>query len=234
MLGEAGSIAAIERKLRDAGIKLLDIEAIWLGPETDVAALRAALEAGKRLGARYVLVVGNDHDHVRLRDRLGSLCAMAAPLELTVVLEFITYCAIDSLERAAALIGDVHAPNAGFLIDALQFFRSDAQPADLTRHDPSLFAYVQLCDGPLRAPATLDERRIEVRENSMLPGHGELPVHALLAALPPGLPISLEAPSRALRNLEFLTQGRIAGEALRSFLAATPVRSMSPSVESAR
>ena len=231
VLGEAGGILAIERKLRDTGIGLLDIEAIWLSPETDVAALQTALEAGAHLGARHVLVVGNDPEPARLCDRLGSVCALAAPIGLGVSLEFITYCTVDSLERAAALVREVRAPNIKLLIDALQFFRSGARPADLARHDPSLFAYVQLCDGPLRAPATLADRRTEAREDRLLPGQGEFSLKELLTALPPGLPISLEAPTRALRQFDFTTQGRIAGEALRSFFTGMHTRSTSRATE---
>ncbi|MBS7706050.1 sugar phosphate isomerase/epimerase family protein [Chelatococcus asaccharovorans] len=219
VLSEPGAMAAIGRKLADTGIGLLDIEAIWLGEATDVPALRPALEAGARLGAGHVLVVGNDPDEARLVDNFQALCEIGAPLGLRIMLEFITYCSVNSLQAAASCIRDVDRPNAGLLIDTLQFFRSGAVPADLASHDPSLFSYIQLCDGRRQAPASLEERRDEARRNRLLPGQGELPVRDLLRALPSGIPLSLEAPTLALRGLDPRIQGRIAGDALRSFLS---------------
>jgi hypothetical protein len=102
----------------------------------------------------------------------------------------------------------------------LQFFRSGASPSDVQDYEGALFPYAQICDGPLKAPETLDARRNEARENRLLPGRGELPLHELLAALPPGIPLSLEAPTAALRGLDIRTQGIIAGEALRTFLSS--------------
>ena len=220
VLAEPGGIDAIARKLTDTGIGLLDIEAIWLSPTTRVASLAPALEAGARLGAKYVLVVGNDPDPARLGDNVAALCEAGEPLGLRIMLEFITYCSVDSLKSAAACIRAVGRPNAGILVDTLQFFRSGASPADIAAHNPSLFSYVQLCDGLKQAPATIDERRDEARQNRLLPGQGELPVRELLQALPAGIPISLEAPTAALRGLDRRRQAQIAGIAMRTFLSS--------------
>lgn len=222
VLSEPGAIRAIGRKLADAGVELLDIEAIWLGERMDVAMLRPALEAAAQLGAKYALAVGNDPDRTRLTSNFAALCALAEPLGIKVMLEFITYCAIDSLEAAGTLVHDAAAPNAGLLIDTLQFFRSGARAEQVIPYDPVLFSYMQICDGPKTAPVTLEGRRKEARENRLLPGQGELPVRELLAALPADIPISLEAPTAALRRHDHRTQGVIAGKALRAFLAGEP------------
>lgn len=219
VLNEPGAISAIERKLADTGIKLLDIEAIWLSATTRVAELLPALEAGARLGARYVVVVGNDEDPARLRENFEALCALASPLGIIAMLEFITYSQVQTLDAAARLVKSASMPNAGILIDMLQFFRSGASLADVKNHDASLFPYVQICDGPLKAPQTLEEKRREAREDRLLPGKGELPLSDLLMALPQGIPLSLETPSAVLRGLDFRTQATIAGEALRNFLS---------------
>src|SRR6478735_1445632 len=62
VIGNERLIGEIEQRLDSNGIRILDIEAVWLMPHTDVAALRPALELGARLGAKYLLVVGNDPD----------------------------------------------------------------------------------------------------------------------------------------------------------------------------
>ena len=48
------------------GVSVQLIESIWLGPETDVRALESALATGAELGARFVLVAGNDPERARL------------------------------------------------------------------------------------------------------------------------------------------------------------------------
>ncbi|MGV6871830.1 sugar phosphate isomerase/epimerase family protein [Pseudochelatococcus sp. B33] len=219
VLSEPGAIDALRRRLSDSGVRLLDIEAIWLNEDIDVTTIVPALEAGARLGARYALVVGNDPDPSRLSSNFAALAALAKPLGLRIMLESITYCTINSLQAADALIRDSAAPNAGLLIDTLQFFRSGAGVEQITLYDPSLFSYLQICDAPQAAPATLADRRREARENRLLPGDGELPLRELLDALPAGIPISLEAPTAALRGYDHQTQGIIAGRLLRAFLS---------------
>ena len=65
--------------------------------------------------------------------------------------------------------------------------------------DPGLLGYVQLCDAPLAAPAG-EAAGSEARDGRLLPGDGELPLTALLAAVPPGMPVAIEAPSLSLRG----------------------------------
>lgn len=218
VLAEPGGVSAMERQLRATGVRLLDIEAVWLSPGTRVVELLPALEVGARLGASYVLVVGNDDDPTRLQDNYAALCALTAPLGLVPTIEFITYSSVRSLPEAVALAKAAGYPNAGLLIDMLQFFRSGAQPRDATAITPGLLRYVQVCDGPLAAPSGIDGRRREARENRNLPGEGELPIAALLEALPPGLPLSLEAPGVALRGLSHREKGERAAASMLAFL----------------
>ena len=61
-------------------------------------------------------------------------------------------------------------------------------------------------------PATLVE--LESRAMRLLPGDGELPLTAFLAALPAGIPVSVEAPvlslQKSLRPVEFARRARAA------------------------
>lgn len=217
--GDAETVRQVGRRLKDAGVTLLDIEAIWLGPDSSLDALRLPLEVGASLGAKYVLVVGNDDDRTRLVDNFARLCDLAAGMGLTVMLEFITYCSIGSLQAASEMVAAGGRVNAGVLIDTLQYFRSGARPQDLDGMPPGLFRYMQLCDGLRRAPESLEARRHEARNDRRLPGQGELPVAELLRHLPTGIPLALEAPCAALRGRPYAEQGRMAGEAVRAFLA---------------
>src|SRR5262245_44052266 len=85
-------IRRIQARLADAGIEILDVEAIWLGPDSDVERLEPALAVAERLGARNVLVVGNDPDTARVTDNFARLAELAARHRLKVGLEFIPYC----------------------------------------------------------------------------------------------------------------------------------------------
>ena len=218
--GDVAAVREVGRRLKDTGIRLLDIEAIWLGPATDIETLRRPLAAGAELGARYVLAVGYDDDRFRLTENFGRLCDLAAQHGMTVMLEFITYCSIRTLGEARALVEESGRRNAGVLIDTLQFFRSGARPGDLDAVPPDLLHYMQLCDAPRDGPTSIDARRHEARTDRRLPGAGELPLDELLRHLPANIPISLEAPTAALRGRRYAEQGRIAGEAMRTFLAA--------------
>ena len=60
---------------------------------------------------------------------------------------------------------------------------------------PALFDYVQPCDARATRPSDADIP-LEARSGRLYPGDGELPLRELLAALPAGIPLSLEAPSQ--------------------------------------
>ena len=63
---------------------------------------------------------------------------------------------------------------------------------------PSRFRYIQLCDAPQARPETDEELLHQGRFERQFPGDGGLDLFELMAALPEGIPISLEAPRRAL------------------------------------
>jgi len=77
VIGDERLIRAIEQRLDSTGVRILDVEAVWLMPHTDVASLKPALELGARLGAQHLLVVGNDSDVGRQRDNFSALCDLA-------------------------------------------------------------------------------------------------------------------------------------------------------------
>lgn len=103
-------------------------------------------------------------------------------------------------------------------MDALHLHRSGGTPADLaTRRDvPILLA--QLCDARSQSPP-----RHRLREESLgdrlYPGQGALPLADLLAALPAGVPITVEAPVAADIDLSALERAERAAAALAALLA---------------
>ena len=89
--------------------------------------------------------------------------------------------------------------------------------------DPALLPYAQICDagpdmpGPADTPALIRE----ARTGRLLPGEGVLPLAELVAALPEGLPLAIEAPCQATAHLPALERAQRAHRAL-SALLQTP------------
>lgn len=218
VIGDEPLVRAIAARLAATGLRLLDIEAIWLMPETDVDALKPALDLGARLGASHVLCVGNDPDPARLADRFGAFCRLANGAGLSVGLEPMSYVALKTPTEGLALLGKVRPKRAGLLIDALHFYRAGGTPADLAAMDPALFPYIHLCDAALAAPPS-EGLRAEGRGGRFYPGEGELPLADFLAALPKDIPVALEAPCAAYAGLSAMERARRCGDATRDFLS---------------
>ena len=99
-----------------------------------------------------------------------------------------------TLAQTVKLITESGRQNAVVCLDPLNFFRGGETPADLKPVDPRLLPYAQVSDG-IRNPdddlANLG--RMGPNQRRML-GEGEVPMAALLDALPQGLPLSIELP----------------------------------------
>lgn len=207
----------IKEMLKTTGMSILAIEAFWLQPDTDVKALRPALEVGAELGARHVLTVSFDRDQGRLADNFGALCESANGLGLRPMFEFISFSEIKSLADAHALLCKVAPKDAGILVDALHLSRSGGHPRDIAAYDPLLFSYIHLCDAPAAIP-TPDHLRTEARGGRLDPGDGELWLDEFVAAFPVGTPIELEVPNAARAHLPITERARRTGHATREFL----------------
>jgi sugar phosphate isomerase/epimerase len=217
VVGDAGLQRQIKRRLADTGIVLFDIEAVWLKPESDIEAIRPALETGAALGAKYVLTIAFDDDRARLTDNFAALCAAAQACGLRTMLEFIPYSVLGTLAKAHDFLAAVAPASAGLLIDALHLSRSGGAPADVAAYDPALFSYIHLCDAPQARPAP-ERNRDEARHNRLYPGEGELWLEAFLDAFPAGTPIAVEAPNAAYAHLPPAERARLAGAATRRLL----------------
>jgi sugar phosphate isomerase/epimerase len=216
VVGDEPLVREILARCRGTGVSVLDVETVWIGPGLDVHALQPVLETAQRLGCRNLLTMGNDADLARLTDTFARLCEQAALFGIAVGLEFAAYTSVPTAAAADALVAAAGQANGKVLVDALHLARCGGTPADVARLDRSRLAYVQLADA--RGPAPVD-LRTEARGGRFLPGEGELPLHELLAALPAGLPLGVEAPCAALAGLPVVEQGRRAGAALRRFLS---------------
>jgi sugar phosphate isomerase/epimerase len=197
-------------RLRHHGLGVLDAEVVRLRADTDVAALARFLYSAAALGSRHVLVTGEDPDEARLVERLGDLCAGAAPLGMRPVLEFMVFTAVKTVEQADRIAA---AAGSGVLVDPLHLSRSGGTPADVAKlaaANPERYPYAQFCDAPAAAPGDLYEEAVNDR---LAPGDGELPLRDLLAALPANVPLSVETPVAVLAGAPPAERARHALEA---------------------
>jgi sugar phosphate isomerase/epimerase len=182
-------------RLRDTGIKVLDVEILRLKPETDVTDYEPMLETAAELGARYVLVAGNDPDEARTSERLAQLCDLAKPLGLSPSLEPMPWTNAKDITQGARIVKAAGRSNTGLIIDPLHFDRAGSSTAELAALPREYFGYVQFCDGPAERPTDLETLLFQARCERMIPGEGGIDLVGILRALPDHLPLSIEVPT---------------------------------------
>jgi sugar phosphate isomerase/epimerase len=195
VLGNLPLVRELRRALDESGLAVLDVYSFYLQPATDVRAFAPALELGASLGAKYALTMGDDPEWPRLADNFGRLCDAAAQFGLACAVEFAVMRRLASLAQSVRLIGESARANAVICLDPLNFVRGGGVPADVRALDPGLFPYAQITDGVL-GPGEPDPARLGrmgPNERRLL-GEGVVPVAAILDALPPDLPLSVELP----------------------------------------
>jgi sugar phosphate isomerase/epimerase len=222
LIGDSSTRRTFIRHLEDSGVRLLDVEAVWIRGDTNVESLVPALQAAAELGVRHVLTVGNDFERPRLIDSLGRLADSAAVYGLALPIEFITYSAITNLADVADVTRSVARDNLQIAIDSLQFFRAGAEWDVLVDIPTSALPYAQISDGPRTPPCTVEALRHEARSARMIPGTGELDLRRLITALPAGVPLSVEVPTVELAGQPFNVASQVLGEATRQLLASVP------------
>lgn len=179
--------------LRDTGVSISLGEGFGVRAGAEIADRAGDLDLMVELGARGVGGVCMDPDLARGADQFAQLNEMAEQRGLLTTIEFAPMQAVGNLATALAFIDHVNRPNFRLLIDAMHFCRSGGIPGDLTKLDPNLIAYFQLCDVPQVAKQSSYMQ--EAMGGRLIPGEGELPLAALLTAIPRDIPIGLEVPN---------------------------------------
>lgn len=198
LIGDTPMLRETRLRLDGTGIACWDVEVLRLREDKTLREQLGILDAGQALGARYVLVNVNDPDEARRLDRLNRLAAEAGARGLTLAVEYMVFTDVRTLADAVALVEAVEGP-AVVLPDSLHAARSGGTAADLARVPPGMIAYAQLCDTSWEpAPASPEEALAEARTRRRLPGDGDLPLADFVRALPPGTPVTVEAPVRDL------------------------------------
>jgi sugar phosphate isomerase/epimerase len=198
LLTDDGLLAETSAALADTGLGVADIEIVRLKPGTDVESFAAFFERGRRLGARNVLVAGDDPEEARLAESFGRLARLAAGFGLTVDLEFMPWTRVPDLATALRVVEAAGEANGGVLVDALHLDRSASTLAEVAALPRGRVNYVQFCDGP-RDWDRSDAGLIEVaRRARLMPGEGGIDLAGLARAIPGDAVISIEIPNHAL------------------------------------
>jgi len=219
LIGNRPLIAAIAAACADTGVALFAATGLWLVPDFSLDAALPALEVAARLGAEQFLAVGNDPAEARMGDNLARLAEAAAQFRLGIALELMPYTAVNSVAKARRLVEGAGQPNLGLVIDTLHLARSGGTPADVAALDPGRIAYLQLSDAPTQPQASVSLRE-ESLKSRLYPGEGELPLLALLDALPADRVIDIETPVARDRHLPPAERASLALAATKRLLHA--------------
>jgi sugar phosphate isomerase/epimerase len=228
MIGDTPMMRETLGLLADNGIQVLDIEAVWLKPDTLPDDYLSGFEAAGRLGAKVIQAIGYDPDENRLADTYAGMCAVAAPFGLTVDLEYMAFAVTNSLDKAMRIMAKAKPPNGGLLMDCLHMTRCDTGLDALRKIDARLIHVIQLCDGTATGPEGREAMLWEARFDRRLPGEGEFDLDGIWRALPPHVDISVEVPlAGAGAKLDFAARAKILKASADAFLGrhGTPGRS---------
>ncbi len=197
----ADTAASVREAMARHDVAILDVEVIWIHPGEHDPDHDRVLGWGAEVGARAALVVSSEPDPERTKARYARLCERGESEGIRVVLEFLPITEVKTLADARAIVKGVGHPAGGLLIDPLHLARTGGEPGALTDIDPRWLPYAQFCDGRRVLPDPSAERILEdAIDGREVPGRGDLPLEALLAALPADLPLSMEIRSKAWRD----------------------------------
>ena len=190
----------VRRRLDATGLVALDMEPVFVTPDGDDG--ERLIDAAAEVGARNVLTVSRGLDVAAFAVRFAELCDHASPASITVVVEPTLLYSVTTLAEAEEVVALAGRPNGAILADNLHLDRAGGNAIEaLARLDPALLPYAQICDASTE-PADTSRAGLfsDARNERRLLGDGALPVRKFLAALPAGVPLSLEIRSRQLRE----------------------------------
>lgn len=218
---------AVAALMRATGVKLLDVEVVWIKPGAPDPDHLRIVDIGAELAARNVLCVSSDPDLGATRDKLSVLMERGAALGIRINLEFGLFTEVKTIQQARSLLEIVDSPAAGLLVDSLHWQRSGGTLADIAAIPARWLSYLQLCDAPMPGANPADPEAIltEAIDGRAAMGRGGLPLGAIIDLLPEGLPIAIEERSKLLRDTypDLNERARAVARTTREFLARRPV-----------
>ena len=177
--------------LRDTGVRVAVAEGFTIRPNLEAADRAADMDIMADLGAAAIGAVSMGCEPARALEQMSVLAALAEERAMTFLFEFAPPHTFNTLDTAIEAVRSLRQPNARLLVDTMHFFRTGSDTASLLPVG-ELIGYVQLSDAPMSGPGT--DYYLEASFERLLPGIGELPLTAFLAAIPEDVRIGLEIP----------------------------------------
>ena len=203
--------------LSETGVKLLDIEAFWLRPETDPRDFLADMETASALGAESLQFACADPDLARAKSNLAHAAELAQDFGLRIEFEYMAVSAVASLRAALEMVAGCGTGNVGIMLDMLHIARCATTLDELRSIPSSLINIFQICDAPAAAPDGFDAAMQEARFGRLLPGEGTLRLFDVTPLLPAATKISVEVPLVASRGLAASERANILMQAYRRY-----------------
>jgi sugar phosphate isomerase/epimerase len=193
LLDQPEVLRETQAAMRDTGVGVFDVEIIRIGEAFDAHTWDALYEACAALGAKAILVAGDDPNEARLTANYARLCEVMKPYGMTANLEFMPWTAVPDAKSALRIVNNADKPtNAGILVDALHFGRSTTTLDDIRAIPCELLHYAQICDAAAGLNFTTEQMIHTARCERLLPGDGSIDIQGLFDALPADLPVSVE------------------------------------------
>ncbi|MGK6314284.1 sugar phosphate isomerase/epimerase family protein [Neorhizobium sp. DT-125] len=225
LMNDPARLRDLRGLMADQGIGLFDVEMIRLSADFQAEPYLPFLECSGELGARAILVAGDDPDEQRLTGSYVELCQAAAQFGLSADLEFMPQSELHDLSAAMRVLKAACQPNQGVIIDALHVSRSGTPVALIKDVPPEWLNYAQICDGPAEIPPTREGLNFAARHKRLMPGEGAIDLGSIFSSLPDCLPIAVEVPNdRQSAGLSPATWAERAKRASLSILDAIPAR----------
>lgn len=219
ILNDSKLIKETRAALDDTGVRIADVEIVRIASDFEPNKYLQFLSTAEQLGARHILVAGNDPEQSRLIDHFAQFCELSKQFSLSCDLEFMPWTNVKNLAQAEYIVSQSGQENAAILIDALHFDRSDSTLEQIKALDPKQLNYVQLCDGFAEYDPS-DEGLIKIaRSNRLVPGQGEIDLVGLIRALPKEIMLAAEVPNLVLAERPALERAEINLQAMKQLVA---------------
>jgi sugar phosphate isomerase/epimerase len=181
--------------MADRGVSMSLGEGLLIAPGVDVRSYAIDLDIMAELFIPRINTVSLEPDRARTFDQLAALTALAADRGIATCIEPVVGLSIADLATALAAVEYVGGDDVSLLIDTMHVARFGAVADDLRSLPAERIGYIQLSD------TTLQPRMANYAEEAIFerlpPGEGELPLAAMLAALPDDRVVGLEIPMRS-------------------------------------
>src|SRR6266542_1203887 len=145
--GDAALMRDVKRAIGDLGLEMYDIYSYYLQPEMEWDLILPTFDYAAELGARYVLVIGDDTEWNRMLDNMGRICEKLEPAGIRACIE--AYATkLTPLATAIKFCEDCARNHVGMCMDPRQGFRDEGRESNalLKQVDRALLPYAQIND----------------------------------------------------------------------------------------